>query len=263
MSTFIENVTIKRLLRDVKQIIQNPLTDNGIYYCHDENDLTKGYAMIVGPSDTPYFGGFYFFKFSFPHDYPFTPPKVTFMTRDGKTRFNPNLYVNGKVCVSILNTWDGEQWSACQNINSILLTLCSLLTNKPLLNEPGFTSGSRDFKPYHKTIEYVNIDFAICDLLDKRLNKIPTPFETFYPFMVEHFYKNYDVILRNMQNMKVKQTTYTTNFYNMVANVDYTTLINKFIATKQALDTNAFEPDISQFDETLDELTKQDSSEDK
>jgi ubiquitin-protein ligase len=59
----IKKETIQRLLKDVKQIMKHPLTDNGIYYSHDESDMMKGYALIVGPEDTPYFGGFYFFKF--------------------------------------------------------------------------------------------------------------------------------------------------------------------------------------------------------
>lgn len=84
--------TIKRLAKDVKDIIKNPLTDNGIYYAHDENNILKGYAMIVGPPDTPYAGGYYFFMFQYPHDYPFKPPVVTYHTNDGVTRFNPNLY---------------------------------------------------------------------------------------------------------------------------------------------------------------------------
>lgn len=62
MSKVITRDTINRLLKDVKQIIKNPLTDDGIYYIHDEADMMKGYAMIVGPEDTPYFGGFYFLK---------------------------------------------------------------------------------------------------------------------------------------------------------------------------------------------------------
>ena len=54
MTTFISKDTINRLLKDVKQIMKNPLYDNGIYYQHDEEDMLKGYALIVGPSDTPY-----------------------------------------------------------------------------------------------------------------------------------------------------------------------------------------------------------------
>ena len=139
--------TIKRLLRDVKDVIKNPLTDNNIYYHHDENDMTQGYAMIVGPNDTPYFAGFYFFKFNFPHDYPFSPPLVTFMTNNGNTRFNPNLYKNGKVCLSVLNTWQGESWSSCQTIRSVLLTLCTVLNKFPIENEPGYTRTHMDSEP--------------------------------------------------------------------------------------------------------------------
>jgi hypothetical protein len=56
--TVITKDTINRLLRDVKQVIKNPLSENGIYYVHDDEDILKGYALIIGPSDTPYFGGF-------------------------------------------------------------------------------------------------------------------------------------------------------------------------------------------------------------
>ena len=63
MANIISKESVHRLLLDVRQIMKNPLEDNGIYYSHDETDMLRGYAMIVGPSDTPYFGGFYFFKF--------------------------------------------------------------------------------------------------------------------------------------------------------------------------------------------------------
>ena len=84
--------------------------------------MLVGYALIIGPKDTPYAYGNFLFKFLFPYDYPHTPPKVTYHTNDGYTRFNPNLYKSGKVCISLLNTWKGEQWTGCQTIKSILLT---------------------------------------------------------------------------------------------------------------------------------------------
>jgi ubiquitin-protein ligase len=58
----ISKETITRLLHDVKHIMKNPLTENGIYYAHDDEDMMKGYALIIGPSDTPYFGGNFFFE---------------------------------------------------------------------------------------------------------------------------------------------------------------------------------------------------------
>ena len=238
VSKIIKKETIQRLLRDVKQVIKHPLTDNGIYYSHDETDMLKGYALIIGPSDTPYYGGFYFFKFNYPYDYPYAPPKVTYMTNDGHTRFNPNLYKCGKVCVSILNTWSGDKWSSCQTINSILLTLCSLLNNSPLENEPGQTKESKDFIPYQKSIEFSNINFAICYIIDTNNNKIPNDFKVFYPFMKENFFKNYDNII-NLIDSKNEEVVYQrVAIYSMNTSIDYSKLKKKLIKTKLLLEND-------------------------
>ena len=42
----------RRLQKDIIEIIKHPLTDHGIYYAHDEQNMLKGYAVIFGPSDT-------------------------------------------------------------------------------------------------------------------------------------------------------------------------------------------------------------------
>ena len=243
MSKFITKETINRLLKDVKQLIKFPLTDNGIYYIHDDTDILKGYAMIVGPEDTPYFGGYYLFEFMFPYDYPFSPPKLTFMTNNGVTRFNPNLYKCGKVCVSILNTWSGDKWSSCQTINSILLTLCSILNNEPLLNEPGQNKNSFDFEPYQKSIEYVNIDFAICDLLllKQKTNyneKMTNLISLFYPFMKDKFIINYDKILSfiTLKEKEKENEISRVRIYSMTTNIDYKVLKDKLIETKKSID---------------------------
>jgi ubiquitin-protein ligase len=236
MTLIVTKDAINRLLKDVRQILKHPLTDHNIYYCHDDTDILKGYALIIGPSETPYFGGYYFFEFNYPYDYPFSPPKVKYMTNDGQTRYNPNLYKCGKVCVSILNTWSGDKWSACQTINSILLTLCSLLNNMPFLNEPGQHIGSRDCLSYNKSIEYSNINFAVCDLINKSKNSIPEQFKVFYPFMKEHFYKNYDNILEFVESKKDLVDIYLVQIYSMQTSVNYSKLKDKLIETKHILD---------------------------
>jgi len=228
--------TFQRLIKDVRYIIKNPLTDNGIYYSHDDSNMLKGYAMIIGPEGTPYFGGYYFFMFDFPVDYPFSPPKVTYMTNNGFTRFNPNLYKCGKVCVSILNTWTGDKWSSCQTINSVLLTLCSLLNESPLLNEPGYTIKSSDFIPYQKSIEYMNISFSVCDLIDPRKNKIPEQFLMFYPFMKEKFLENYDKIVKFVQDKNGLTSIENVKVYIMTTNIYYSDLLVKLIEIKQYID---------------------------
>ena len=62
---YVSKETIMRLLKDLKQLKKNPLEDNGIYYEHGgkEQDMLFGKAMIVGPKDTPYENGYYFFEF--------------------------------------------------------------------------------------------------------------------------------------------------------------------------------------------------------
>lgn len=231
----IQKETIQRLLKDVRQIIKHPLTDNGIYYNHDENNLLKGYALIIGPENTPYFGGYYFFRFDFPTDYPFSPPKVTYMTNDGHTRFNPNLYKCGKVCVSILNTWSGEKWSSCQTLNSILLTLCSLLNDSPLENEPGQTKKSRDFMSYQKSIEFSNIQFAICDLLHPSKKLIPEPFDMFYPIMKQSLFKNYDKIMEFIESKKDVNEVQTVYIYNMRTHINYVNLKSALIEIRNII----------------------------
>lgn len=240
MTTFIKKETIQRLLKDVKQIIKNPLTEQGIYYIHDDSEIMKGYAMIVGPSDTPYFGGFYFFEIKYPIDYPHSPPKVKYCTNSNNIRFNPNLYCCGKVCVSLLNTWRGDQWTSCQTISTILLTLCTLLCSDPLLNEPGINKQHKDVENYTSIIEFSNINIAFCDILNKKKEVYQHFFDNFFPFVKENFNKNYDKLLefanKQLSEKFTQPKKVSTDIYRMNVSIDYEFLINKLQRTKQAID---------------------------
>ena len=238
MAGTISKDSIQRLLKDVKMIMKNPLTDQGIYYVHSDSDMLTGYAMIVGPSDTPYFGGFYFFKFEFPTDYPHSPPKVLYCTNGQNIRFNPNLYVCGKVCVSLLNTWSGDQWTSCQTISTVLLTLCTLLCKDPLLNEPGATKSHKDMEPYNNIIEWANISIAICDILQKKTGVYLPFFDYFYIYAKEHFLKNYDELIKFSENKlsgSKKQAMYSTGFYSMKVCVNYQEIVEKLKQTKEII----------------------------
>jgi len=219
--------TITRLIKDIKQLIKEPLHDQGIYYKHDEDDLLKGYAMIIGPSDTPYEHGFYLFEFHFTADYPYSPPKLKFLTQDGVTRFNPNLYRSGKVCLSLLNTWRGEQWTACQTISSILLTLVTVFNESPLLNEPGVSKTHPDFNNYNDIIMFKNYDIAIHNTIhninENNTNKL------FNEEIIENYNKNYDTIKNKLNILKknTKKNIIHTNLYNMKVNIDYNEIYKK------------------------------------
>lgn len=231
---FISRETIKRLIKDIKELNNFPLDSEGIFYKHCEEDIMQGYACIVGPKDSLYFGGYYFFHFYFPSDYPHSPPKVKFCTNNGFIRFHPNLYKNGKVCLSILNTWKGEQWSGCQSIKSVLLTILSILDKTPLLHEPGINENHKDFLNYNKLIKYYNNEFSIIAILQPEILK--NHFKKIYDFYIvfeknilESFKKNKNEIIENLNDnfLKLKSETIKTSLYNHDCSLNYKELIKK------------------------------------
>jgi len=123
--------------RDIMSIYKDP--PPGIFVVPDEQDMSLVHALITGTFGTPYEGGLFYFVIRFPPTYPIDAPKVKLMTTGGGTvRFNPNLYANGKVCLSILGTWTGPAWSPAQSLESVLISIQSLLSDNPYHNEPGF-----------------------------------------------------------------------------------------------------------------------------
>lgn len=145
-----------RLFKDIERACKT-LPEQKIWYAYEESDMTRGWAMIQGPEGTPYEGSLLVFSVVFPADYPFSPPAVRFLTGDGRTRFHPNLYVEGKVCLSILGTYSGPPWSASQSLTSVLMSILALLDTNPLAHEPSYSSGTlQDVKhrEYAEAVEH-------------------------------------------------------------------------------------------------------------
>uniref|UniRef100_A0A1B6KZD3 Ubiquitin-conjugating enzyme E2 Z n=1 Tax=Graphocephala atropunctata TaxID=36148 RepID=A0A1B6KZD3_9HEMI len=193
-----------RIKRDMMAIYNEP--PPGILVVPDEGDLTLVHALITGPFDTPYEGGFFYFILRFPHDYPIKPPKVKLMTTGGaKVRFNPNLYKCGKVCLSILGTWSGPAWSPAQTLSSVLISIQSLLTDKPYHNEPGFERErlSGDVARYNDIIQHETLRVAVVGMVDNDfLLLIPEPLRD---AMDESFLQFYD-FYENLAQSKIKLT---------------------------------------------------------
>lgn len=163
----------------------------GMFVVPDTVDMTKIHALITGPFDTPYEGGFFLFVFRCPPDYPIHPPRVKLMTTGNNTvRFNPNFYRNGKVCLSILGTWTGPAWSPAQSISSVLISIQSLMTENPYHNEPGFEQERHpgDSKNYNECIRHETIRVAVCDMME---GKCPCP-EPLRGVMEKSFLEYYD-----------------------------------------------------------------------
>jgi len=253
MTKTISKDTIKRLIKDIKDNKKANLEESGIYYKHSEDDILKGYAMIVGPEDTPYFGGFYMFEIKFNTDYPYTPPILTYCTNDNGVRFNPNLYTCGKVCLSILGTWHGpDQWDACQNINTILLSILTILNNTPLLNEPGVQINNPYISSYNEIIEYANIDIAFCNILMCKYLHKQSFFALFQNEMKEHYEKNFLKLYKFVQNkLECFPTPYSSKvtFYRMQIIINYINLLEKMNLLKNHMDNTITPPILKSNDE--------------
>ncbi len=159
-------LAIRRIALDSKKAME--LAESGLFWIPDETDVTHGWAVVCGCEDTPYHGAAFCFEVRFPDNYPFEPPVFTYLTNDGRTRFNPNLYKNGKVCLSLLNTWQGEPWSGIQSLSSVLQCIQTAVLNEdPLRNEPGYSSVSihSDIPIYTRMVFHSVLETAIISQL--------------------------------------------------------------------------------------------------
>lgn len=129
----------KRLLRELRELVENPV--EGIIACPiSDDDLFHWRCAITGPEDTPYEFGVFEARLDFPRDYPLSPPTMKFVT----PVLHPNVYKDGKVCISILHEPGNdplnyesadERWGPLQSIEKILLSVSSMIAD-PNPNSP-------------------------------------------------------------------------------------------------------------------------------
>ncbi|KAF7505130.1 hypothetical protein GJ744_001196 [Endocarpon pusillum] len=137
---------LKRLHRE-HRILATSLPPTQIYIRTYESRLDLLRAVILGPPDTPYEFAPFLIDLYLPATYPAQPPIAHFHSwTSGLGRINPNLYEEGKICLSLLGTWPGrgikgesDTWSEKANLLQVLLSLMGLvLVKRPFYNEAGF-----------------------------------------------------------------------------------------------------------------------------
>ncbi|XP_018647595.1 putative inhibitor of apoptosis (iap) domain family member [Schistosoma mansoni] len=205
-----KNRSFHRLQRLAQEIVtlntSLPLSENAsIFICCEENHLCLLKALITGPPDTPYANGCFEFDIYAPPDYPNQPPLVEFCTTAKNTfRFNPNLYEDGKVCLSVLNTWHGsseERWNPqTSSLLQVLVSIQSLIfVREPYFNEPGFecTMGTPrgiivSYK-YNACIRVATVRWAMIN----QLKHLPIGFEE---VILKHFLNRRSFIISQDSN---------------------------------------------------------------
>ncbi|KAK7113797.1 (E3-independent) E2 ubiquitin-conjugating enzyme-like [Littorina saxatilis] len=132
--------TFQSALRKELKLLKSSLPD-GIIIKGFEDRMDLFSVLIDGPSDTPYEDGVFLFDIMLPHDYPINPPLFHYLSYCSD-RLNPNLYADGKVCVSLLGTWSGkgmEVWTQNSNLLQVLVSIQGLiLVDEPYYNEAGY-----------------------------------------------------------------------------------------------------------------------------
>ena len=237
---------LKRIMNELKELEESKeiLKQSGIYFHYDESNIEKINVMFIGPNETPYEKGFYFFELTYPEEYPMTPPTMKYNTQGLltsankkdtiKIRFNPNLYTNGKVCISMLNTWNGPGWVPTNTASNVFVAIQALVFNEhPLRNEPGFENSNESLiNIYTKIIEFSNIKVAFIEQANKDLGTYEVFREVINNYIKEYI-QYYDSIIEKLSkniNESIQSPAYGMNVY-----LDYAELKNNYEELKNKI----------------------------
>mmetsp|Transcript_25936 Transcript_25936/g.32338 ORF Transcript_25936/g.32338 Transcript_25936/m.32338 type:complete len:639 (-) Transcript_25936:58-1974(-) len=173
----------------------------------DRMDILK--ALIIGPEDSPYANGCFEFDILLPGDYPQRPPEVKFVTTGGGTvRFNPNLYQCGKVCLSLLGTWQGPGWDPqTSSLLQVLVSIQSLIfVPDPYFNEPGYERdintvlGKKRSENYNNGVRRDTLCHAILDQINGNESSV------FNEVILKHFQIKRRKVIEQLGEWEKKQS---------------------------------------------------------
>jgi baculoviral IAP repeat-containing protein 6 len=199
-----------------------PIDSSAIIIARPDKDyITAIRTLITGPEKTPYECGIFIFDTFINTNFPTKPPNVWYLNHGG-VRFNPNLYDNGKVCLSILGTWrSGEDWNP---ITSTLLQIyvsiqSQILVENPYFNEPGHErynneAGMKTSEAYDQDIRLYTMKHAMLGLI-----RNPEAYPQFSDVIRAHFSLKKQKVLsvcENWVNTATKQKNDYITTYNAI-----------------------------------------------
>ncbi|KAJ8479737.1 hypothetical protein OPV22_023464 [Ensete ventricosum] len=151
---------VKKIQKEWKLLEKNLPDTILVRVYEDRMDLLR--AVMVGPAETPYHDGLFFFDAQFPPKFPQEPPVLHYHSHG--LSLNPNLYKDGKVLVSIQ---------------------ALILNEKPYFNEPGFDLTAKTAEGHVKSLAYNEDIFLLsCRTM---LYSLRGPPKHFAEFVAGHF----------------------------------------------------------------------------
>ncbi|KAL3453337.1 hypothetical protein BJX65DRAFT_121448 [Aspergillus insuetus] len=159
--------TCTKRLRKEYEVLKSSLP-SGIFVRTWESRIDLLRVMMIGPEGTPYEHAPFVIDFSFTPDFPTQPPLAFFHSwTDGQGRINPNLYEDGKICLSILGTWPtqnaNESWVPGKStVLQILVSIMGLvLVKAPFYNEAGYEVLASEDNKRVESLHYTERAFLV------------------------------------------------------------------------------------------------------
>ena len=149
---------------------------------------------------------------------------------------HPNFYRNGKVCLSLINTWKGDQWTGCNTISSLLNTIATRFTKNALLHEPGVNliRNKKEVADYDTCIEFQNLNTAILNIvLKKKSQNYFNGLDKIFENEIKNNFKiNFEKIKEKIEGKKNKIFEIYVSKYNMSETINYGNLQNEITKIK-------------------------------
>ncbi|XP_014470035.1 PREDICTED: (E3-independent) E2 ubiquitin-conjugating enzyme UBE2O isoform X1 [Dinoponera quadriceps] len=194
--------TVSRELKLLKSSLPPGVWVKGF---EDRIDLYS--VMFRGPEKTPYEDGLFLFDFQLSADYPAAPPLCHYISYCSD-RLNPNLYEDGKVCVSLLGTWSGrgtEVWTSSSTLLQVIVSIQGLiLVSEPYFNEAGFEKqkGSQQGRENSRMYN----EMVVLKLVQAQTKLLLHPPPVFKDIIIAHFQKHSEkLLLRLEQWMEISE----------------------------------------------------------
>ena len=108
-----------RIRKELEEIKKDPPSNCSAGM--ESDDIYDWEATVMGPQSSLYEGGVFHLSIKFPGNYPFSPPKIKFLTKI----YHPNINMSGGICLDVLK----DNWSPALTISKLLLSISSLLTD--------------------------------------------------------------------------------------------------------------------------------------
>ena len=134
----------KILMNEFKALSRETWTH--ISLVDDSNIFAWNIALIPLNPDSLYYGGYFRARMTFTTNYPYSPPDFRFE----RPLWHPNVYPDGRLCISILHAPGedvmsgeeaGERWSPVQRVESVLISVLSLLDDAEVSSPANVDAG--------------------------------------------------------------------------------------------------------------------------